>query len=346
MEKQNNELSLDDTWAIKGIALLLLLAHHLFSSNGGFLPHPIILEIGRVGKVCVSLFVFLSGYGLTKSWVAGKSHNLAQFYCKHYIKLYFNYWFWWLFFVPLGFLCFHYTLTGIYGDKHTILGFIIDLLGLATAFKTPTVNPTWWFYSCILLFYTLFPLLVRMVKNKISAILLFLFSILIWKSSFPGGWMTFYLISFVSGSIFAYYNLFDKICSLKVNTWGMSIILVILIGLYRQSGYRYAGGYVDFLLSFSIINAYLKICKIKYVNKIGGGKKTLIFLGKHSFNIFLFHTFIYYLYFPEFIYWSKNPLIIFLLLLGSTLLISVMAEYLKKIIGFYKVQNRLINWFK
>lgn len=69
----------------------------------------------------------------------------------------------------------------------------------------------------------------------------------------------------------------------------------------------------------------------------------LEFLGKHSFNIFLFHTFIYYLYFPFAIYWSRNPIIIFFSLLASSIAISVGIEKLKKAIGFYHLQDRLIN---
>ena len=55
------ELSKQDTSALKGIAIIAMLCHHLygFKSYTGFLSF-----IGIVGKVCVALFVFCSGYGL------------------------------------------------------------------------------------------------------------------------------------------------------------------------------------------------------------------------------------------------------------------------------------------
>ena len=60
----------------------------------------------------------------------------------------------------------------------------------------------------------------------------------------------------------------------------------------------------------------------------------LIFIGKHSMNIFLFHTFIFYYWFRDEIYASHNPLIIFLLLLSTCIIISIILEYIKRIIHF------------
>lgn len=60
-------------------------------------------------------------------------------------------------------------------------------------------------------------------------------------------------------------------------------------------------------------------------------------------NIFLFHTFIFYMWFQDIIYITRNPLVIFLELLISCLLISVVLESIKKLIRFdtliVKIQN-------
>lgn len=58
---------------------------------------------------------------------------------------------------------------------------------------------------------------------------------------------------------------------------------------------------------------------------------TMAFLGKHSMNIFLFHTFIFSHWFKDFIYSSRNPFIIFFLLLGICVIISVFLEQIKKV---------------
>jgi len=56
-------ISLNETNAVKGIAIIAMLLHHLFYTHPefGFVVH----QIGLIGKVCVAMFLFLSGYGLT-----------------------------------------------------------------------------------------------------------------------------------------------------------------------------------------------------------------------------------------------------------------------------------------
>lgn len=72
-------------------------------------------------------------------------------------------------------------------------------------------------------------------------------------------------------------------------------------------------------------------------------KVFLQFCGKHSFNIFLFHSFLYAFYFSDFYYYSSNPLFIYILLLSTSLFVSWAIEKLKIIIGFYKIQNYIIG---
>ncbi|MDE5996804.1 MAG: hypothetical protein K2G77_01180, partial [Muribaculaceae bacterium] len=55
------------------------------------------------------------------------------------------------------------------------------------------------------------------------------------------------------------------------------------------------------------------------------------------------HTFIYYLYFPFLIYWSRNPVIIFISLLISSIAVSIGIEKLKDVVGFYRLQEWIIQ---
>nr|WP_281423373.1 acyltransferase [Novosphingobium profundi] len=62
--------------ALKGIAILLMLAHHLFAlptlirAPNHYVPLvpglPLEYELARLGKICVPIFLFLSGYGLAR----------------------------------------------------------------------------------------------------------------------------------------------------------------------------------------------------------------------------------------------------------------------------------------
>lgn len=68
----------------------------------------------------------------------------------------------------------------------------------------------------------------------------------------------------------------------------------------------------------------------------------MLYMGKYGFNIFLFHTFIYYLYFPQLIYATSNPILIFLSLLISFMMLSWAIEKLKMVLQFYELQSKVI----
>lgn len=167
-------LPLSDTTRVKGVALLLLLWHHLFYIGSAQYTEyvvagvPLIQQSALAAKVCVALFVLLSGYGLA---VQAQRNPLPYipFLRKRLKKLFVNYWMMWLLFVPIGFLFFGWTLQGIYGN-HAWLKLIVNLTGLQRAFGFHGINPTWWFYSLIILLYLAFPLLHRLDGSRVGAL--------------------------------------------------------------------------------------------------------------------------------------------------------------------------------
>ena len=70
-------MSKNETVKIKGFAILLMMWHHLFGcgtflvlESNTWLGSDFDYIIGRSGKICIALFVVLSGYGLYKSYIA------------------------------------------------------------------------------------------------------------------------------------------------------------------------------------------------------------------------------------------------------------------------------------
>lgn len=64
------------TSQMKAIAFLMMLAHHLWRKPefGMFEPIAygnILISIGLMSKICVGIFMFLSGYGLMASSCSG-----------------------------------------------------------------------------------------------------------------------------------------------------------------------------------------------------------------------------------------------------------------------------------
>ena len=95
-----------ETGKVKGIAICLLLFHHLFYSQarvdaGGvvfrWLPQSLVMSLATGARVCVPIFVFLSAYGLTvqygKLGDAPSRRDRLIFMKKHWLSLMKPYWF-------------------------------------------------------------------------------------------------------------------------------------------------------------------------------------------------------------------------------------------------------------
>lgn len=93
--------------------------------------------------------------------------------------------------------------------------------------------------------------------------------------------------------------------------------------------------FFDAFLTLALVMAYKSLKLPKPI------VSAFCFLGKHSMNIFLFHTFIYYYWFRDFIYASRNPVIIFILLLTICIFVSLCLEGLKKLICFQAIEEKI-----
>ena len=159
----NYIISKNDSLILKGIGILLMLFHHLFYSPEfslfyndfsiqiGYHSISIVNQLGIYAKLCVAIFVFASGYGLEISYL-NKQINVQTFFLHRFKKLYMNYWFIWLLFVPVGVFIFDRTLIDAYGN-HCFFKMLLDFLGILNLTGNLGYNPTWWFYSCIILLY-------------------------------------------------------------------------------------------------------------------------------------------------------------------------------------------------
>ncbi len=152
----------------KGVAILLMLIHHIgLDPIMSELPtSPFFYKLFDQGKVCVSIFLILSGYGLCISSDRKKADNIKElciFSVKHLIKLMLNFWLIFIIAVTYGTISGKRPLT-IYG---TNIGknMLIDFLGLANLFETPTYNATWWFMSLIIVLYIIFQI-IKLVLRK------------------------------------------------------------------------------------------------------------------------------------------------------------------------------------
>ena len=222
----------------------------------------------------------------------------------------------------------------IYGEDLSgrIFYTVIDALGLANAFRTPTFNATWWYMSYAILLIFMLPILTALVEKIGYGIIPISFLVSTLTRSDTSVVFHLYLPVVGFGLVFAKYNLFESIYiqirRQKTTYVSGFFILVVLIALFT-----YCRQEIGFSYIFDVFTAVL-ICLFcyLYLHSVLFLRKGLSFIGKHSMNMFLTHTFVRHINsnFHDFSYSPRYPLLILLLLLADTLLLSIIIEELKK----------------
>ena len=169
---------------------------------------------------------------------------------------------------------------------------IIQFFGLQSFCGISGINPTWWFISCIITLYLLYPLFLSIIQTRYGWQIVCGGSILLlFCPTTDYSFITFYLFPFVWGIHCARGAAIPPQFQ-KVN---ILVGLIILTSVWRQFGFYIHWWTVDPILAFEIILLF-KSLNIKHPKIV----TTLSFIGSHSMNIFMFHTFIYYYYFERF----------------------------------------------
>lgn len=339
----------------KGVAIILMLFHHLFykvDNYSGFIINFSPFSEERInfyallGKICVAIFVFISGYGIAASYrqvfqyKKAEVKEIVSFTWKRLWKLETFYWFAFLLTLacqPLG-----RTIFDAYGTdlKSIIVYFFIDFFGLSYLFGTPTLNPTWWYMTLAILIVVLMPFVMKLIEKMGTSLVLFAgIGILFFLNASNAN--TFYLFSLYLGVGCFESRLFERIGELwNDKKWGIWIkgfiaIVAFLILLSLRTNYNYFG-IVDGLIAMNLaVLSSLLFVHIPIFSSV------MQCLGKHSGNIFLVHNQIYSYYFQSFIYSFGHWIVILFTLLAVSFLVSVVMEILKKVLRYDKLMGIL-----
>lgn len=348
-------ISPNDTNIIKGFAICFMLCHHLFLGHGDF--GLFFNQIALIGKTCVALFVFVSGYGMAIQFEQLEQNNVhghrfskvVKFLFRRLFKFYTHYWFIFIIAVPIGVFVFGQALSSSYGTEANIYwGLILDLFGMQ---GFGSYNITWWFNRIIIVSWGMFPLFYWSMKSRVvSAWVLLLFFLnpgdVLWPFHSLAYGLPFYMIDYALGIFIA---LHIKQISYYLKFINPYIILALSLAatlfflcsrnieLIPCFGEYLADPFIAISLSLSVVS----FCRL-----FNSNLTSFAFLGKHSMNIYLTHTFIFLYFFQDFTYSLKNPLLIFLFVLLTSLGVSYLFELLKKRLGFYKAQKRITFLFE
>lgn len=348
---------------VKGVAIILMLMHHLFGCATMFCEQygvkTVFIEYNRLysfsvnAKLCVSMFVFITAFGITRQYnKKAQSHGrkilkkaeVEIFSISRYIKLLFNFVLVYLIAFATSFLR-DGGVNKVYcenGLKKGVMYAVIDALGLSNYFGTPSLNETWWYMSIAILIVFITPIFIWLYKSNgiaLVAVAALIYYLGINKSSF-----VIYVFSIALGIFCAEANLLERLKGWKFwsNKWVNALLKILvciflIIFIFRARGKTGYSFWIDPVLTFLICYLCLELKS----SKLSGLGKVMGYLGKHSMNMFLIHTLIFEYYFTEFIYGFKNCWLILLALTLTSLLGSICIEWVKKLIHY----NRMIEWF-
>lgn len=351
---------------MKGIAILMLLMHHNFMSPGqyegyvvSFAPFPatFINHLSDFGKICVPIFVFITGYGLTLSLQKYKNDFSAASQSKwtmvRLAKLLSGVWFVQVLSMIICQIADGRTQTVYFseGIATGVYRILVDLFGMSKVFHIKSLNGTWWYIGAAVFFIILIPFLFRACKQFGCLPVLFLNILLPRLIGFryrnsvqPYPFVT----ALILGIIFAQSDVFKRLDEWKplknekannILRFGMdTVILLLLYCSYGNFPIKYAWDW-----NWGLIPVFVIYYCCRYVAVIPVLNQILSYIGKHSLNIFMIHTFFRFIYLGDFVYSFKHFMLIHVVLLLMSLAASVLVELLKKLVRYDKIVAKSIT---
>lgn len=325
-----------DTAIAKLIAILIMILHHLFGFTNRILPQhmyqslhmyegqPIEAVLCASFKICVALFLFLSGYGTYIS--VRKKKNISQAIAGKIKGLLVFVWQAMLIFVPLDYFLgvTKVNIASTWNIQYDLKSIILSMLGFEK------YNGEWWFVMPYLVLLMMTPLLLRFLKRKRADFFtdfLITFGLAMFstyglkqlltydllESFAPSIWgillqnVMYLLPIYMMGMLFAKYQVFSYFYRispksvLRYPVW----IFVALGSMYLR--YKFKGATYDFLLAgpliFGMVATLRGIPGVAWISGKASRYITLVWLT-HSFYIFQFGQGI--------VYYSHNPILIFI----------------------------------
>lgn len=357
------------TLVVKGMAILMLVAYHCFSSVDRFYGHEVsflffsqksAIYIFENMKNCVGIFAFLSAYGLTKSYMSAQSKSKqlsgcynSCFVIKRIVTLI------GAFTLPAAlcviasaFLSPNYKPYGK-GIEY-VFNITADLLGFGELLGSKTFIGTWWYMSLAIVIIALIPFTVKLFdKFGCMAVVPYIILPVLLNSDFFSennlSNMTTWLLCIPLGTIFAKTDLLDRLRSHRITKnkyiskiFKLIIYTALLFVLIRLRAMTWVELHAYYFIN-TIIPVFFVYYLYEFVTDLPIISSVLSYLGKHSSNIFYTHTFIRGVWFSDFTYGLNNAVLIYLFVLLSSLAISYAIMFIKYITHYDKLIKFISN---
>jgi peptidoglycan/LPS O-acetylase OafA/YrhL len=322
-DKNRNFFPISTTEELKGLAILAV----VFSHIGYFLvsDHRFLFPLSTISGVAVDLFLFLSGFGLTISTLK-KGGSAVNFYLKRLPRLFIPFWI-----VLVSFLLLDFFILKISYPWQTVLKGFFGIFTRADIYQD--INSPFWYFTLILFYYLIYPLVFLKKMPWVSALIIYIVSYLIvfqWNPTFifqVSSFYLFHILAFPLGMLFAWgYKERERVNAWFIKIWKQykrknqkifgligkifkitsvkrfeknmltSLRYLVMVGLVFLIGYTTAhSGAENQSIVALISNITVLAIFILFVLK-KFDFKLLSFVGLYSYEIYLLHWPIMYRY--------------------------------------------------
>jgi len=281
------------TAELKGLAILMIVLAHI----GYFLviDHRFLWPLSIAAGVGVNLFLFLSGFGLTASQLQ-KNLTPGQFYQRRLAKLFAPFWLMLIVFLALDFFILKINYSWAFLGK-AVVG-IFTHADLYQDFNSPL-----WYFTFILGYYLLFPLVFSKKRPWLAAIILWLVGYLLirWSPAPLGFVLYLYSVHILAfplgiGAAWAVTKLKSPVILQKLfSGWRAIVYYLVVAGLLAifvgASVYSGIGTGLEQLISMVAMLAIILVFVGKKVEF-----RLLSLFGIYSYEIYLWHWPLMYRY--------------------------------------------------
>ncbi len=303
-------LSIDNTSIIKGISVLLVIFCHI--SMFSFYYGRIESFFAKIGLLAVSIFIFVSGYGLMTQYL--RKNNYLKGFWKKIVHVY-------IIFIICN------TVTTIINNLFLKTNYgIKDIIVSSFQFNFANGRELW-FVACILFLYFSFMISYRLFAKK-GIFSLFGFTILyivLCNIMGKGSWWYNTVFCFPLGVIFAIYK--EKIFLFYKKFYWFKFIVLLFMFLTVMYFYIQGYHYLQFIIPIIfVILTTMVLVKVKLESKF------LLFINKISLEMYLLHLIVLQVAFANLIPRSSLYLVmLFPIMIVISIVIKHTSNYICKL---------------
>ena len=334
-------LSKKDAKMAQGLAIIGMVMLHLFCrlDNLPYNVHlfiagtPLIYYLGLFGDLCIPIFCFCSGYAQYVLFDRNDSYKKDRL--KRINKFIIHFWS----------VLIMFSIIGLIIQSPDLPRSFSEFMGNMFLYKL-SYNGAWWFVITYIILILIFPAIHRIVE-KWNPLVVFILSggiyfvayvcemmipnlftnhvlswiytqtFLIGRTQFP----------FIVGMLFYRFkvieNLKDKIRNKKTATIMLAFIVILMIVVHS----------IEQSMIVAPITGLVTLTCFHLWEKPEFIEKILLFLGKHSTNIWLTHMFFYLVLFKDFVFKVKEPILILVVMFAICIVTSYIINFIDDLMG-------------